>query len=269
MKSVIFVFLTALMLLQLSSAVTAQIDDSLVLYLSFDEGSGKEPQDSSNHGNNGEFKGDPKWTDGKFGKALEFDGIADFVQVPDSESLRVTEAVTVMAWINTERHGFAGQDYQGVVAKSNAARSYSLYTHVPSSGLHFSTSGAVAQPYYGSVTAGKKVALDEWVHVTAIAEVTKAGGEHRYYINGEPAGTQSFPAMEGLPGDNDMMPVLVGKTEEGSRFFLGAIDEVRIWNKALSEDEVIAQMNKGSEDVQSVQPQDKLAATWGQIKDMR
>lgn len=269
LKSIIFVFLTALALLQLSSSMAAQVDESLALYLSFDEGSGKEAKDISKYNNNGEFKGEPKWVDGKFGKALWFDGVDDHVQVPDSESLRVHEAVTVMAWINAERHGFPGTNYQGVVAKGNPPRSYSLYTHVPSEGLHFSTSAAAPTPYYGSVTSGKKVALNEWVHVAVVAETAKNGGSHKYYINGEPAGEKPFPELTALPGDSDTAPVLIGRTPEGSRFFLGAIDEVRIWNRALSEDEIKAQMDRGSEGVISVQPQNKLTTMWGQIKNVR
>lgn len=245
---------------------TAQIDDSLILYLSFDEGEGEEVSDASNYGNDGVFKSEPEWVDGKFGKALWFDGVDDNIEIPDSESLRVDEAVTVMAWINVERLGFTGADYQGVVAKGNTFRSYSLYTHVPTSGLHFSTSADVASVFYGSTTAGKTIALNEWVHVAAIAEAADSGGSHTYYINGEPAGNTNFPDLKVLPGANDMRPVLVARTEEGSRFLLGAIDEVRIWNRALSQNEVTTQMNIGREGMVSVQPQDKLADTWGNIK---
>jgi hypothetical protein len=263
MKASILLFFL-IVLIPVSAA--AQIDDSLILYLSFDEGDGEEVFDTSNYGNNGMLKSEPEWVDGRFGKAVWFDGVDDYIEVPDSESLRVDEAVTVMAWINVERLGFTGTDYQGIVAKGNTFRSYSLYTHVPTSGLHFSTSAEVAQTFYGSTTAGKTIALNEWVHVAAIAEAADTGGSHTYYINGEPAGNTNFADLKVLPGANDMKPVLIARTEESSRFLLGAIDEVRIWNRALSQDEVISQMNRGREGIISVQPQGELANTWGDIK---
>lgn len=242
----------------------AEVDDTLVLYLPFDEGEGKVVSDLSIYGNDGEIKGDPKWVDGKFGKALYFDGTDDWVQVPDSPSLRVKEAVTVMAWIKAERHTFPGTNWQGIVAKSNSPRSYSFYTEV-SGGLHFSTSAAAPQPFYGSVSTAK-VPLKEWVHVAVVAETSKNGGWHRYYVNGEPGGERFFAELTTLPGDSDAQDVLIGRTWEDSRFFLGAIDEVRIWNRALSEEEIKEQMRMGASDFLALQVAGKLPAMWGYLK---
>lgn len=267
MRYFIFVLLTALMLVQPLFSMTAEVDETLVLCLSFDEGKGEVVKDLSMYGNNGEIKGEPKWVDGKFEKALWFDGTDDWVQVPDNPSLRVKEAVTVMAWIKAERHTFPGTNWQGIIAKSNSPRSYSFYTEV-SQGLHFSTSAASPQPFYGSVSTAK-VPLKEWVHVAVVAETGKNGGTHRYYVNGEPGGERSFPGLTTLPGDSDMQDVLIGRTWENSRFFLGAIDEVRIWNRALSEKEIKEQMNRGAKELLPVQPLGRLTTSWGRIKGMR
>ena len=62
--------------------------------------------------------------------------------------------------------------------------------------------------------------------------------------------------------------VLVGKTHEGNREFLGLIDEVRIWNRALDEDEVIEQMESGYFEIFAVDPRQKLTTTWGHLKDL-
>ena len=204
--------------------------------------------------------------DGKFGKALWLDGVDDCVQVPDSESLRVDEAVTVMAWVKAERYGYPGNNFQGIVAKSNSPRSYSFYTYVNNQGLHFSTwnPSGVPNPHCGS-TSTAKVPLEEWVHIAAVGEAGKDGGGHRYYINGELGGQKTIPEMTALPGDTDMKPTLIGRTEPG-QFFLGAIDEVRIWDRALSAEAIKQQMNMGREQFLSVQPRSKIAATWASIK---
>lgn len=107
-------------------------DPSLILYFSFDELEGdmftKVP-DLSQYGNDGTLVGEPELVEGKYGMALQLDGQMDWVEVPHADSLTVDEAVTVMAWINTERHGSnGGARWQGILAKGNNPRSYSFYT---------------------------------------------------------------------------------------------------------------------------------------------
>ncbi len=229
-------------------------EDSLILYFSFDEVDGDTAIDHSLYENNGEIAGAPKHVDGKFGKALQFNGTSDWIEVAHEDILTVDESVTVMAWINAERHqGPGGQRWQGIVAKGNNPRSYSFYTESPSECLHLSVGGS------GSVCNGK-VALNEWQHVVAQVE----DGTHRYWLNGESVG--EFAGKNPPPGEADSATVLVGKTHEGSREFLGLIDEVRVWNRALSEDEVIEQMEKGFFELFAVDPRQKLATSWGQLK---
>ena len=237
-----------------SFAQAAGPEDSLILYMSFDTIDGKNTVDHSKYENHGEMAGNPKHVNGKFGKALELNGTSDWVVVPHDEILTVDKDFTVMAWINTERHmGPNNQRWQGIVAKGNAPRSYSFYTESPSECLHLSVGGS------GSVCNGK-VALNEWVHV--VGQMEK--GTHRYWINGEKAG--EFAGKNPPPGKADAANVLIGRTHEGNRELLGMIDEVRIWNRALTDEEVNEQMEKGHFELFPVDPRQKLATTWGTIK---
>ncbi len=237
-----------------SFAQAAGPEDSLILYMSFDTIDGKNTIDHSKYENHGEMMGNPKHVKGKFGKALELNGSSDWVVVPHDDILTVDKEVTVMAWINTERHmGPNNQRWQGIVAKSNNPRSYSFYTESPSECLHLSVGG-------GSV-CNKKIPLNEWVHV--VAQVAD-GTTHKYWVNGESAG--EFGGKSPPPGKADTATVLIGRTHEGNREFLGLIDEVRIWNRALSEEEVIEQMEKGHLELFPVDPRQKLTTTWGTIK---
>ena len=229
-------------------------DENLILYFSFDEVDGKTVIDHSNYGNNGNIIGDPQLTDGKFGKALKFNGETDWIEVPHDDILTVETGVTVMAWINAERHmGPNNQRWQGILSKGNSPRSYSFYTESPSECLHLSSGGS------GSVCTGK-IELNKWAHVVGQVD----DGVHRYWLNGESVG--EFGGKNPLPGLADTSNVLVGRTPEGNRQFLGLIDEVRIWNRALSEEEVIREMNIGVERGTSVDPLDKVATTWGALK---
>ena len=116
----------------------AEPEESMILYVSFDTLNENQAVDHSKYGNNGDLKGDPDHVDGKHGKALQFDGASDWVEIPHHESLTVDKNVTVMAWINIERHSGPGNvNWQGIVAKGNSPRSYSFYTHLPTQCLHF------------------------------------------------------------------------------------------------------------------------------------
>ena len=248
------IILTLIAFAAASAYALNEPEDSLILYFSFDEIDGKNTIDHSLYENHGEMVGSPKHVEGKFGKALELNGKDDWVVVPHDEILTVDESVTVMAWINTERHqGPAGQRWQGIVAKSNNPRSYSFYTEFPSECLHLSVGG-------GSV-CNKKVPLEEWVHVVAQVD---GGSTHKYWVNGEAAG--EFGGKNNPPGKADTADVLVGRTHEGNREFLGLIDEVRIWNRALDEDEVLEQMEMGYFEMFAVDPRQKVTTTWGHLK---
>ena len=78
-------------------------EDGLVAYWPFDEGKGKEAIDITGNGHDGEFNGNPKWVDGKFGTGLEFDGVADHVVVADDADLAIEENITLMAWFSPKR----------------------------------------------------------------------------------------------------------------------------------------------------------------------
>ena len=199
-------------------------DPNLVGWWKLDEGSGVNVLDSSGHGNHGTFTGNPQWTIGVDGDALEFDGVNDWVEVQHDATLTVDNEVTVMAWINTGRYiGPTGDDWQGIMAKGNP-RSYSLYTQV-SGALHFSTAGV-------GTLSSTTIPLNEWVHVCAMV----TGGAHQYYINGEDAGTGGSGIV--LPGATDTATVRIGNARDANREFLGMIDDVRIYNKVLTQEEV-------------------------------
>ena len=203
-------------------------DPSLILYLSFDELNGNQAIDHSQYQNHGALVGNPQLVDGRYGKALQFDGQNDSVEVPHHDSLTVDEAFTVMAWIQTPRH----TGYKGIIAKSNRPRSYSFYTD-PAGKLHLSVGN-----WTGS-HSDEIVALNEWQHVVAQFE----NGWHRYWINGKNVG--NFEVGDTLPGAADLEAVLIGNTHESARNFFGLIDEVRIYNRALSEAEIIQLMQTG------------------------
>lgn len=233
-------------------------DESMILYMSFDTIDGKEVKDHSNYGNHGEIKGDPKHVEGKFGKALQLNGQDNWVEIPHHESLTVDKNVTVMVWINAERYtGPNDAQWQGILAKGNNPRSYSFYTDSACNCLHFS----VGPPAGGGTLSEGKVELNVWQHVVAQIE----DGTHRYWINGQKVGEAANKPDP--PGLTDTSNVYIGTDSGGvAQMFLGLMDEVRIWNRALTEDEIVTQMDKGHFEIFPVDPRQKITTTWGSLK---
>jgi len=191
-----------------------------------DDGSGTMVRDSTTNANHGQLRGDPQWVDGIIAGALQFDGVGDYVEVPHDPVLTLEGPVTVSVWINAERHtGPGGADWQGILAKGGAPRLYSLYTYTNGT-LHFSTGPSGA--YIGSNSAGL-VPLNEWVHAAVVLN-----NGHFYFINGEPAGQGGQGAMAVGGGT---APLTIGKTNEANEF-LGMIDDVRLYDRALTNQQV-------------------------------
>lgn len=220
-------------------------DESLILYLSFDELRVRTVKDHSHYGNDGELVGNPILVEGKFGKALKFNGRNNWVEIPHHKSLTVDTSVTVMAWIKTSRHGGPnGASRQCIVAKGDEPQSYSLYTEKRNGTLLLSISNRQA---YNSL---QNIVLNRWQHVAAQVH----NGVHRYWINGKV--TAVFQINVSLPGEVDTASVRVGNSHDTAppnspdRHFLGLIDELRIWNRALSHDEIIKEMNTGNKSAQ-------------------
>jgi len=203
-------------------------DPNLVGWWKLDEMSGPVVADWSGHDNHGALQGAPQRVPGYDGGALKLNGISDYVEVPDNATLvPTTGKATVSLWINAERHtGPGGSQWQGVFAKGGAPRLYNLYTEA-SEVLHFSTTGPDGT-FIGSLSTGK-VPLNEWVHVAVVVN-----GKHLYYLNGEPAGEGGQGATIPTVGT---APLTIGKTDEAN-FFLGMIDDVRLYNTALTQEQI-------------------------------
>ena len=226
-KLVYLICLVLALGLALTSTASAA-DPSLVGWWRLDDGSGNSAVDSSDYGNHGTLNGDPQWVPGKLGGALQLDGVDDFVEVPHAQSLTADNEVTVMLWLNAERIGSgAGGDYGGLITKGSGARAYNFYMNAPNK-LHFSVGPAGG--WVHSWSTGTFV-TNEWTHV--VAQVVD--GHQQYYINGQDAGT----AGEGttLPGASATEPLYIGRAPEGT-YSRGMFDDVRIYNRALSQQEI-------------------------------
>jgi hypothetical protein len=226
-----------------SSAAELDLEGLVGAWL-FDEGSGNVAKDFSLNGIDGKLMNGPKWVEGKFGKALEFDGKDDYVDITDKRLL-FDESITIIAWIQI--NSTSG-------AKTIAASGYNQ-------GLPywlFEINGDKIRVYthdkYDSGSTSLKTG--KWYHVAFAGDV-KSGGE--MYLDGSVDG--QIPPW----GKGQGEPVAIGTGYSG-RYFNGLIDEVAIFNVVLKLDLILGIMKKGLIGISAVSPSGKLATTWSKIK---
>ena len=247
------VALSIFLWLFLGSQVLAAELEGLILYLPFDEGSGGTAYDKSGCGNDGDITG-AEWVDaGKVGKCLEFDG-SSFVEVPSSDSLEaLVEEMTIAVWIKPE---LTGSGWQGIVTKGNDVSEH-LELLINVAGYIHRAQQFTTGRAYKNVGAAGTLSAGEWQHLA----VTLKPGEWVTYINGEAVDTQV------VNGDMvpDGLPLVVGDERPMNRLFQGLIDEVAVFNRALSEDE-IKEIMEGIDSLLSVESMGKIATTWAATK---
>ncbi len=235
-------------LVVLSSTLNAQ-DPSLVLYLSFDDDAAGEAKDHSPYANDGTLGGDPASVEGKFGGALMFDAVDDQVVVPTNETLDIEDEITMMTWINPGPNLTA--DWRTIIGKSptsvlgNATFSYDIRTD--NSGLlRFSLNIGGWQYIFGPMPVE-----GTWYHIAG----TYDGQEMVFYVDGEPVGTTQTSGKINVTPDPVCVGNIVNAAGGGSNeYWSGIIDEVRIWNRALSEEEVKTNMAQGREELGGAMP---------------
>ena len=195
---------------------------------SFDEGSGPTAGDRSGRGNNGTLTGGPSWTaSGRHGGALVFDGVNDLVTIPDAASLDLTNQLTMAAWV---RPTALGSWRQVLLKERPGGLAYALYatnnaSQRPNATL---TIGADRE-----VNAPAALATNTWTHLA----MTYDGAAMRLYVNGSQVATRNQTGSTVVSAG----PLQIGgNTIWNSEWFTGAIDDVRLYNRALTATEVVA-----------------------------
>jgi len=241
----------------------------------FNEGKGKVAKDSSGNENNGTLVNDPKWVDGKFGKALTFDGGSNYVDCGNGESLDITKEITVGAWVK-----FNGIDYKAgagnlfsIGAKgypdsvpANAGWWFSYDNRTNGQGFPYSCFGNKNGGWAGGGNsfAGYNFVFTkgEWYHLAFTVGKSIA----KLYINGDQLGADK-PLVNLVLSDTSRNLSIGSATT--SYYFNGSIDEFAIFNVSLEKQDIQTIMNTGLEKSTSFAVFDlsgKLTTTWAKIK---
>jgi hypothetical protein len=203
----------------------------LVGFWGFDEGAGTTASDSSGNGNNGTLINGPGWTGGQVNGALSFDGDNDYVEVPDDPSFDIADEITVAAWINpAETNG-----WKTIVSKfaHSPGNRMDLYWVLYNGRIAASLAGISGIPgsYWGPDVP---VETGVWMHVA----LTYNGLVMTMYKDGVNAATIGATGALMLADSSSDEPFMVGLNTEWGEYFEGIIDEVRIYNRALSAFEI-------------------------------
>ncbi|MCD6506247.1 LamG domain-containing protein [Candidatus Poribacteria bacterium] len=248
--------LLMLALVQTGSAIERE---GLVGLWLFDEGEGEVLKDLSGNGNDGQIAG-AKWVKGKFGKALEFNG-SGYVEVPASDSLNsIEKEISVLAWVQVKNWA----NWARVVARGNWTPAMDQYQFLLLLGGSTGDIGfCVSIKGERAKYAGKPVLkVNQWHHVAG----TSDGQQVKLYVDGEFLGSSASAAPINRVDDE---PLTIGcgyANNSRSSFFSGNVDEVAIFSRALSQDEIKELMNGLKQLILAVEPESKLATVWGEVK---
>ncbi|RLC21591.1 MAG: hypothetical protein DRI57_01950 [Deltaproteobacteria bacterium] len=199
------------------------VTNGLVSYWSFDDPCDQGRDDYGN--NNGTINSATKEADGQVGHAMEFDANSEFVGVGDAPDLRITGELTLAAWVKETTQ----KTYGKIISRRNG--SYFYFLGVDRGNPY----GGIGNGSSYTVT-GKKVSLpsDEWHHIA----FSYHDGDDKMHIYYDSVLKETVSVMKILPA-TEGVDVSIGADSEGTAaFFRGIVDEVFVYNRALSLNEI-------------------------------
>jgi hypothetical protein len=206
----------------------------LVAGYAFGEGSGTTTADISGNLNTGSLSNVTWTTSGKIGSALVFNGSSSRVNINDAASLDLTTGMTLEAWI----YPTTSSGWRSVILKeSTNGLAYGLYASDDAGrpAVYINTGGIDL-----SATSSTALTVNSWTHLAA----TYDGSSLKLYVNGSQAASISTSgSLKATTG-----ALMVGGNAVWGEYFSGTIDETRVYNRALSQSEIQADMSTGMGD---------------------
>jgi hypothetical protein len=201
----------------------------LVAHWDFDEGSGDVLHDVSGNGNDGTIYG-ATWTSGFSDNALKFDGDNDYVLVPSSTDFQLY-SWTICGWINITNFSSTGSGVIGKNQHTSPGGKYNFYIQLFADQTLVSSYEICDNENDHRVYSNP---LNESEYIFFTSTRNHSSGDHIIYINGK---QEDIGNWLDTPCANDE-DLFIGRIWESDTFFNGTIDEVCIYNRALSEDEI-------------------------------
>jgi hypothetical protein len=200
----------------------------------FDEGEGTAAQDASGGENAATIEG-PSWANGRYGEALHFDGEDDCVSIAESDDLRFDEEFTLEAWVRPDVGSPAQEPIivqeDGAVAEGEEPYAYALV-----GGGEASAAGwmrIAGEHEYEGIYGDGPLPENVWTHIA----LTDDGSQLRLYENGKLVREIAAPVLTTAHGQ-----ISIGCDKTFGSYFEGRIDEIHLYDRALSGSEVQASL---------------------------
>jgi hypothetical protein len=221
-------------------------EDGLVALWHFDENGSTSTADATGHGYNGTLVSNPAWITSSAplvfnqvaGNALKFDGVNGYVQVAHTNDLN-SYPFSATAWFRTTNSSSVTVGiYQGIVSKcvDGIANGWSLGLQDGHLRSFFYINGSLANK---AIDASSPVSVTDgsWHHAALVVD----GSGGKLFLDGNVVGSSGWSSPAGAPTTTD--PLLIGRYSTRAVRFLGNIDEVTVWNRALATNEVSSLKN--------------------------
>ena len=266
-KGIRLLLITLVVTLYLTSVASAGLNDGLLIYLPFDERSGQTAADQSGSNNDADLIDGAEWkpSSGKIGGAVALDGAGAAVEDPNgADYINGLEAFTISVWVKSDS---VGHD-RGIVLAIDPAGGDNVF------GLRYDAAswstpggtnlikGAITTTGGGQAYEGKSdVQTTDWQH---LAFTWKSGEQLALYIDGklDDDPTHNDDGKQGTISGATKLLIGKGAKDNNGTSWPGLIDDLRIYDRALSEAE-IAELASG---VLAVEADGKLATTWAHLK---
>ncbi len=237
-------------------SLTQAQNDGLVGFWSFDDSTA---YDSSGYGNHGSVYGEPNLIHGIKGTAFEFDGIDDYILIPDSDWLDTDSSMSISLWIKPDSFAAGGSKFLGkwYAAPQQGDWLFSL-SSVDSCGgdciswyVYLANYGEFGYTSIGASDISNFLGIGEWNYIA----VTFDTGYVKSYYNSELINEVESQVKYTSLGEYSTDDIYIGRYRsnyEGYKFF-GALDEIRIYERALGESEIVDLYNQ----VTAIEPQNE------------
>jgi Concanavalin A-like lectin/glucanases superfamily/Bacterial Ig domain len=224
----------------LTAYVDAQLQNGLVSYWSFDDGSGAQAVDSSGNGNTATLVNGPSWsTAGQIAGALFFDGVDDYVTFAS----QAQSTISISAWVYAQ--ATPGNVFPRIIDMPG----YVLFLAEPSnpksnpSSLGFLSRRSTQDGEWN--TPANSLAYNSWNHVAVVYDSSSTSNNADLYINGVKQTISKISSPQGTQTANEGAGI-IGNRIPLNRGWEGLIDELRVYNRALSASEIVSLYDQGN-----------------------
>ena len=267
MRCLFFKIMFVVGILIAAGNAVADLADGLAVYFTFDNIKGKQVLDESGNGLDAEVIENTKFVKGRYGNGIRITReTEDCVNVPTTDALKISDEITMMAWVYHERWTTRTSQWfdKGCYSKILGSYGMAVFDKKEEPALNAFENGSgisvilAGEGRQGSIVIQNEMKNRTWHHIVG----TCSQKSLKIYLDGEMI-VEANLGFDFVGTNDEDMRIGCAKNKPQYAFEDGVIDEVAIWSRPLNEDEIKTAMQGPLFDVT---PKDKVATTWGDIK---